>query len=357
MQVARKQPAVPPEPSAPGPINARARSLRSAEPFELESGSILPELEIAYTLHGQLNAAHDNVVWVCHALTANSDPCAWWPTLVGPGQLLDPSRYFVVCANILGSCYGTTGPNSESPLDGQRYGRAFPLITVRDMVRAHERLRRHLGIERIFLGIGGSLGGQQLLEWAVTEPALFQRLCLVATNVRHSAWGIAFNEAQRMALRADPTFSLNVPGAGRAGLMAARATAMLSYRNRIAYGSTQTDTEDKLEHFRASSYQAHQGLKLADRFCAQSYAALTQAMDSHNLARGRGAFQEVLANVRAKTLVIGILSDILFPWQEQKEIADHIVDARLRLIDSIYGHDGFLVEGRVIAEQLAALLD
>ncbi len=335
---------------------ASVRTFRSPEPLMLESGAVLPEIEVAYSLSGSLDATGSNVVWVFHALTANCEPAAWWPSLVGAGKLLDPSRYLIVCANILGSCYGSTGPNDVDPRSGRRYGLDFPLLTVRDMVQAHERLRQHLGLRRVHLGIGGSLGGQQLLEWAVSSPDLFDNLCLVATNARHSAWGIAFNEAQRMALLADPTFSQNAPGAGRLGLRAARATAMLSYRNRSAYCRTQTDVDDKIDHFRASSYQAHQGDKLADRFCAHCYATLTRAMDSHNIGRGRGAVAEVLASIRSRALVVGVLSDILFPWQEQKLIADHIPGAALRLIDSVYGHDGFLVEGLAIAERLSQFL-
>jgi homoserine O-acetyltransferase len=335
---------------------AAVQIFRSDEALLLESGASLPSIEIAYTLSGVFNPLESNVVWVFHALTANCDPAAWWPTLVGPGKLLDPARYFIVCANIVGSCYGSTGPNCIDPRTGRRYGLDFPLLTVRDMVQAHERLRVHLGLERIHLGIGGSLGGQQLLEWAVTAPHLFDNVCLIATNARHSAWGIAFNEAQRMALAADPTFRDNAVGAGRKGLQAARATAMLSYRNQHAYCRTQTDVEDKLDCFRASTYQVYQGEKLADRFCAHCYATLTRAMDSHNIGRGRGPIAEVLASIRARTLVVGILSDILFPWHEQKLIADHIACGTLRLIDSLYGHDGFLVEGAGIAEHLGKFL-
>ena len=202
--------------------------------------------------------------------------------------------------------------------------------------------------------IGGSLGGQQALEWAVQRPELFDNLVVIATNARHSAWGIAFNEAQRMAIEADPTYAANQPGGGDDGLRAARAMALLSYRSYSAYAETQTDpTDDELlrEH-RASTYQRYQGDKLAARFDAYSYVSLSRSMDTHNLGRGRGGVPTALARIGARTLILGISSDILFPLSEQRELAAHISGAMYAELDSRYGHDGFLLETAAITHFL-----
>ncbi len=326
--------------------------------FALESGAVLPKLEIAYCTFGELNAAKDNVVWVCHALTANADASEWWEGLVGEGKLFDPARDFIVCANMLGSCYGTTGATHINPETGKAFGRDFPLITVRDMVHSHQMLQQHLGIEKIKLAIGGSMGGQQVLEWAVTDPKLFENICLLATNARHSPWGIAFNEAQRMAIEADPTLLDGSPEAGRKGLETARAIAMLSYRNYLTFEETQAENSDeKKDEFRASSYQRHQGFKLWKRFDVLSYLTLSKAMDSHNVGRGRGGVEFALQRIRAKTLVIGIQSDVLFPVEEQVFLANNIPGARLDIIDSLYGHDGFLIENEAIANLIRSFLN
>lgn len=305
--------------------------------FSTEGGETLPALQIAYCTYGQLAPAADNVIWVCHALTANADVADWWPGMVGPGAVFDTNKYLVVCANIIGSCYGTTGPSPTPPVNGQPWAVNFPLITPRDMAAAHRLLAAHLGIRQIHLLCGGSLGGQQAVEWAIEEPSFIKQLFLIATNARHSAWGIAFNEAQRMAIEAGP-----------GGLEAARAIAMLSYRSYAMYVKTQTDDTDKTAGFRASSYQRYQGRKLANRFTAASYYVLSKAMDAHNVGRNRGGLPGALQQVTAKTLVVGISSDMLFPVQEQELLARHISNAVLEVIDSPYGHDGFLVETAAI---------
>lgn len=316
-------------------------------------GASLPELEITYFTYGRINAQADNIVWICHALTANADAADWWPGLVGEGCFFDPSRYFIVCANILGSCYGTTGPASIDPRTGTTYGPDFPLITIRDMVRAHQLLASHLGINKVALMIGGSMGGQQVLEWSLLQPGFAERICVLATNARHSAWGISFNEAQRMAIEADPSWKDRKPGAGKAGLQAARAIAMLSYRNYQTYELTQTEQDTEVfSNFRASSYQRYQGLKLFRRFDVLAYWYLSKAMDSHHLGRGRGGVEVALQAIIAKTLVIGIHSDVLFPIGEQAIIARGIPGAQLEIIDSFYGHDGFLIESETIAGML-----
>jgi len=333
------------------------KTLHFDAPFALESGAVLPSLDIAYHTFGRLNPSGNNVIWVFHAFTGNSDVADWWPGLFGAGKLLDPERYFIVCANMLGSCYGATNARSIHPETGRPYGRDFPLITIRDMVRSHQILQKHLGIKKIRLGIGGSMGGQQLVEWLIMDPELFEKSCLIATNARHSAWGIAFNEAQRMAIEADPTLYDETPGAGRKGLESARAVAMLSYRNYHTYEATQSDpAEDKKEAFRACSYQRYQGLKLSQRFDPLAYVSLSKAMDSHHVGRGRGGAGAALRRITTPTLVIGIQSDVLFPVEEQLFLAKHIPNAQLEIIESKYGHDGFLVEsaqiGRLVSEFL-----
>ncbi len=322
-------------------------------PLLLESGGQLDHPQVAYQTWGRLNAARDNVVWVCHALTANADAADWWPGLVGAGCHFDPADWFIVCANVLGSCYGTTGPLTPDPETGRPAFRDFPLITIRDMVAAHEALREHLGLPRIHTLIGGSLGGQQAVEWAVQRPDVFEHLVLLATNARHSAWGIAFNETQRLAIFADATYAADTPAGGAAGLRAARAVALLSYRSAEAYGRTQTEPdEDKLDDFPASSYQRYQGNKLAARFDAYSYVALSRAMDSHHVGRGRGGVAAALGRIRARTLVLGITSDVLFPPAEQQLLARHIPGALYAEMDSPFGHDGFLLEAAQITHFL-----
>ncbi|HEY0274267.1 MAG TPA: homoserine O-acetyltransferase, partial [Chitinophaga sp.] len=291
----------------------------SHAPFILESGETLPDLRIAYHTYGTLNAARNNVVWICHALTANSDVAGWWPGLVGPGGAIDPGRHFIVCANILGSCYGSSGPLSVNPATGQPWYHRFPAVTIRDMVKAHILLRQHLGIETIALLAGGSMGGYQVLEWALAETSRIEKLFLLCTGAAESAWGIAIHTAQRLAIAADDSWQQNNAHAGAKGLKAARAIGMLTYRNYQTFVRTQTDPDkEKTDHFRASSYIEYQGEKLVKRFNAQSYWLLSKAMDSHNIARGRQASAAaLLATLPQPTLLLGITSDILCPPEEQ----------------------------------------
>lgn len=324
---------------------------QSKEPFTTESGSVLHGIEIAYHTWGELDSDAGNVLWVCHALTANSDVEAWWPGMVGPGRLFDPEKYFIVCANILGSCYGSTGPSSVDPGTGKQWLRDFPLITVRDLVTAHELLRKHLGIKKIHTIIGASIGGYQALEYSIINPCIFQHVVLIATNARQSPWAIGFNESQRLALEADCTFATNDPEGGRKGLKAARSVALLSYRSGYAYNTTQKEDDDeKLLSFKASSYQEYQGEKLVKRFNPYSYWTLTRLSDSHNIGRGRGGILNALGRVKAEVLCIGITSDILFPTDEQKYLAAGIPSAGYVEIDSFYGHDGFLIETETVTK-------
>ncbi|HEY4111175.1 homoserine O-acetyltransferase family protein [Puia sp.] len=386
--------------------------LRLDQPFALEAGGSLPGITIAYHTYGRLNADGSNVVWVCHALTANSDVARWWPGVIGEEGAIRPEEYFIVCANILGSCYGSSGPVGAGPgvgehgvgrqeagdgggksgtagdVAGNAAGDAgvgatlysdFPAITIRDMVRAHIALREHLGIGRIHLLMGGSMGGYQALEWAVMEPERVGQLFLIATSPTESAWGIAVHTAQRLAIEADSSWREARSDAGQKGLKAARAIGILTYRNYGIMVQKQTDPDvQKLDGFRASSYIEYQGTKLVERFNAYCYWLLTKAMDSHNVARGRdgagetagaatgeaeatgaatvetrnGDVEAVLQGITQRTLVIGITSDILCPFEEQRHMAAHLPNAQLIEIDSAYGHDGFMVEGNKIASHL-----
>ncbi|QPH39840.1 homoserine O-acetyltransferase family protein [Pedobacter endophyticus] len=325
--------------------------------FKLENGKKLRNLEIAYQTYGKLNANKDNVIWVCHALTANADVFEWWEGLFGQNALFNPKDHYIVCANVLGSNYGTTNPLSKNPVTGLPYYLSFPQFTIRDFVSAHQLLAKHLGINLIKLLIGGSLGGQQAVEWGIIEPNQIENLILVATNAAHSPWGIAFNESQRLAITSDRTFYANQPDGGSKGLKTARTIALLSYRTYSAYGSTQVESvNDKTDHFRASSYQNYQGEKLINRFNAYSYYYLTKAMDSHNVGRNRNSITDALKLIKANTLVIGIENDFLFPISEQKYLADHIDDAEFVSIHSEYGHDGFLIETNALTNIISTFM-
>lgn len=325
-----------------------------SHPFTLENGKILNGITINYATYGELNADASNVVWVCHALTANADVASWWPGLVGEDYFISPEKYFIVCANIIGSCYGSTGPASIDPAAQKPYRQNFPQVTIRDMVQAHQLLREHLGIKKIHLLVGGSMGGYQALEWCVMEKDLIENLFLLVTSATESAWGIGIHSAQRLAIEADPSWNSDVPEAGQNGLKAARAIGILSYRNYNNFVQKQSDPDpEKTDDYRASSYINYQGQKLATRFNTNSYWLLTKAMDSHHIARGRGGnVDSVLASIPQKTLVIGISSDILCPVDEQKHLAAAIHNATYAEIDSDYGHDGFLIETEKITAHL-----
>ncbi|MDE5552340.1 MAG: homoserine O-acetyltransferase [Muribaculaceae bacterium] len=315
--------------------------------FPLECSGSLPGITVAYHTFGHLNEDKSNVIWVMHALTANSDVADWWPHTVEKGKFLDPDKYFIVCANVIGSCYGSTGPctplnDGTPPLYGD-----FPGLTVRDMVEAHRLLARHLGITRIDTIIGSSLGGFQALEWLVTDPEIARRAVLCATDFQCRPWLAAINKAMYMAIGADNDLGRKSPDAARKGLEAARAIALLSYRSHSAYDMTQADDmtaqTDPFKR-RVHSYQAYQGQKLADRFDVYSYLTLCRSSDTHNVARGRGDFKQALGRIKAKCLVTAISSDILFPPQYHREMADMIPDAEYHVIDSEFAHDGFLIE-------------
>ena len=327
------------------------KTLKYNQPFKTETGAALPSLEIAYNTWGRLNTEADNVIWVCHALTANSDVEAWWPGMVGKGLLFDPEKYYIVCANVLGSCYGTTGPASVNPETGKPWLHRFPLITVRDLVNVHEILRNHLGIKGIHTIIGASIGGYQALEYSIMFPELIQRLILLASGARQTPWALAFSESMRLAMQADHTFTSGDPDGGKKGLKAARSIALISYRTMAAYNKTQQEEDDeKLTSFKAASYQAYQGEKLVKRFNPYSYWCLTCLSDTHNIGRGRGGIVTALKSIKAKVLCVGIKSDLLFPTDDQKFITANTENAEYIEIDSFYGHDGFLIETDIVTD-------
>ena len=330
---------------------------RHNQPFELERGGILPELTIAFSTYGKLNAAHDNVIWVCHALTADSDVASWWPHTVEAGKFLDPAEHFIICANILGSHYGTTGPLHVNPATGRPYYKDFPELTIRDMVRAHRLLADILGIHRIHTLVGSSVGGFQAVEWAVQEPERIGKLVLIATAAKASPWSIAIDETQRMAIEADATFGQPRDDAGMKGLAAARAIGLLTYRGAAGYNLTQQDREELPAAHRASTYQQYQGEKLCRRYNAYSYYAILNAFDTHDVGRGRGGTDAALARIAARTLLVGITTDMIFTPAEMRALQRQIPGSEYHEIDSPFGHDGFLVEHEQLNDILRPFME
>lgn len=314
------------------------------QPFRLESGETLPQLTIAYNTYGKFNGG--NAIWVCHALTANSEVDNWWPNVVCKEGFLNPNKYFIVCANIIGSHYGTTGPLSIDPNSGKPYYKTFPFITLRDIVNAHYLLAKHLEIRNVRAIIGSSIGGFQAMEMALINPTFADKLVLIATSAKSQPWAVAFNESQRMAIETDPSYGSHTPEAGVQGMKVARSIGLLSYRGSDAYNATQQENDNlyKLAGFRAATYQQYQGEKLSRRFNAYSYYILTQIFDTHNIGRYRGGVENALSSIKCKTIIIGISSDIIFPISEQVFIYKHIPNAKIHLLNSTFGHDGFLVE-------------
>ena len=324
---------------------------RYGRPFALESGEVIENLEIAYHTFGKLSQARDNVMWVCHALTANSDVADWWPHTVVSEGFLDPDRWFTVCANILGSCYGTTGPLSANPTTGTPYYGRFPKLTMRDVVNAHRLLADHLGLGRIHGLVGASVGGFQALEWAAAEPARFEAIALIATAPKASPWAIAIDETQRMAIRSDATYGRPRPDAGAAGLAAARALGLLTYRGPEGYNITQQDlpeaASDPFTTHRACTYQLHQGEKLVNRFNAYSYMTILDTFDTHDIGRDRGGVDRALLDIArgsARIAVIGLSTDLVFTPPEMRGLAAKLPGSTYKEIASPLGHDGFLVE-------------
>lgn len=338
-------------------MNKQTKTYQYNGTLVLESGKTISDFPLTYTTLGEMNHSKDNVIWIFHAMTANSDPSDWWSGMVGEGKFFDPQQYFIICVNMPGSHYGSASPLTINPATGTPYYQSFPFFTPLDMVSAYDQLRIHLGIEKILLGIGGSMGGQQLLAWACEQTNLFDYIVPIATNAFHSPWGKAFNASQRMCIEADPTWQEQSPKAGIEGMKVARSMALISYRTYDTYDKTQQDKDKALENTRSESYQKYQGEKLAKRFNALSYYMLTKSMDSHHLGRGEKEAEDKLSHIQSTTLVIGISSDVLFPINEQAFLAKHIPNAKLEIIDSFYGHDGFLLEDEKLTTLLKQLLN
>lgn len=337
------------------PIAEQTRHHRLAGGLTLESGPHLPEVSLAFRTWGRLSPGADNAVIVCHALTGSADADAWWAPLFGPGRALDPARHFIVCSNALGSCYGSTGPLASAP-DGRPWGARFPQLSIRDQVRAQIALADALGIRRIRFVIGGSMGGLQALEWALLDPERVEAVISIAASAFHSPWCMAWSEAQRLALASDPKFrggAYDPSDPPSAGLAAARATAMVSYRSPASlgqrfgrrrgaevFGQASTHPDD----FAVQGWLRHHGEALTRRFDANSYRLLLDTLDSHDLGRGRGGCERALRDIRQPVLVGSISSDGLYVPDEQFYIANHLPRATLMAIDSPHGHDGFLID-------------
>jgi homoserine O-acetyltransferase len=344
-------------------------------PFVFDCGARLPGITVAYETHGSLSPEGSNAILVCHALTGNAhaggfssaDPksAGWWEPLIGPGRGLDTDRYFVICSNILGSCYGTTGPASVNPETGRVYGMGFPQMTVRDMVRVQRALLDALGVRSLVTVLGGSLGGMQTLEWAIMEPSLVRSIIPIGTAVRHSPWCVGLNDIARQAIMNDPDWrggDYGSFGQPRRGLSLARQIAMVSYRSGASFlrrfdrerraGDGNGARFDPSNLFQIESYLRYQGEKLVDRFDANAYIYISRAMDLHDVAHGRGALQEVLTGIRCPVLCVGISSDVLYPTREQKAIAAAIPGALYREIQSDDGHDAFLIEHGQMASMI-----
>ncbi len=314
------------------------------EGIKLEIGEDQFPFELAFHTYGTLNDSKTNVKWVFHALTANSDAASWWSGLFGEGKILDPSKDFIICANMLGSCYGSTGPLSKMPDQESKYYHDFPKLTTRDIVNSFRLLKNHLGIDSINLGIGGSMGGSILMEWNVMYPEDFQNSIFVATSAHESSWGKAIHTVHKMAIEADQTWKNNIDNAGMYGLKAARGVGMLFYRTYRSFNEAQIDEHNSIYNYKSDSYIRYQGEKLVKRFNAFSYYNLLNILDTHNVGRKRQSPEKGLARIQSNCLIIGIDSDILYPKEEQMFLDKHIRKSRLNYISSQYGHDGFLIE-------------
>ncbi len=336
-------------------ISEKTRYFTSTEPLSLELGGTLPGLTVAYRTWGTLNASKSNAILICHALTGSADADSWWNGMFGSGRAFDETKDFIICSNVLGSCYGSTGPLSHNPATGRHYGPDFPRITIRDMVAVQRTLVEFLGIERLQLVVGASLGGMQVLEWGCMYPDMAGALMPMGISGRHSAWCIAQSEAQRQAIMADAAWNGGWydPALQPAkGLAAARMMAMCTYR---CFENFQARFGRKIQAdglFAAESYQQYQGRKLVGRFDANTYITLTRAMDQHDLSRGRGAYDEVLGTISLPVEVLSIDSDLLYPKEEQEELARLIPGSRILFLDEPFGHDAFLIDVETVSRMV-----
>lgn len=343
-------------------VSTQSLTLFDDAPLTMEVGASLSPVQVAYETYGTLSPDGDNAILICHALTGSAHAAwynhpeekvpGWWDPLVGPGRAFDTDRYFVVCTNVLGGCYGTTGPTSIDQATGKPHRMRFPQMSIRDMVRVQKAALDRLGVKQLVTVAGGSMGGMQVLEWAVMYPEMVRSIMPIATAGRHSAWCVALHEAQRQAILLDPDFKDGEYETQPArGIGIARTVAMISYRSDLEYAQRfKRDRQKPDAHFdpenlfQVESYLRYQGKKLVERFDACTYLYITWAMDQHDIARGRASYEEVLASIRVPALCAGISSDVLYPAHEQKEIARCIPKSRYFEIDSIHGHDAFLIE-------------
>ncbi len=329
------------------------------DPFFFESGKSISSVSVAYETYGKLNSDGTNAILICHALTGDShassynnpeERAGWWDGLIGKGKAFDPEKYFIVCSNFIGGCYGTSGPASLNPSTNKTYKNDFPQMTVRDMVNLQYKLINHLGIKRIKTIAGGSLGGMQALEWALIYPEIVESIIPMATSAQHSAWAIGLNEIQRKAIIDDPVYNNgNYTFQPIKGLSTARMLAMMSYRSDVnfqeKFGRKLKSNENPSKpFFDVESYLHYQGHKLVNRFDANTYIYITRTMDLHDVSFGRGSLEEELGKIKAKTLCVGIDTDILYPAAEQKNIARFIPGSEYFEIKTPYGHDAFLIE-------------
>ncbi len=351
------------------------------DPLRLQHGGILPSVAVAYEEYGERNAAGDNTVLVCHALTGSAHAAGvgdreevpgWWDPLIGPGKAIDTDRFHVLCTNVLGGCYGTTGPSSLDPSTGRPYGPTFPRYTVRDMVEVQKRLLDRLEIGSVRAVVGGSMGGMQVLEWGVMYPEMVRGLVPIAIGARHSAWAIGLNEVARRAIMSDPAWqggTYRIDQQPEVGLGLARAIAMLTYRSHASvegrFGRERFDNKHSngqaagsvLEApFEIASYLAYQGVKLVKRFDANTYLYLTLAMDDYDIGEGRGGVDAVLSKLTMPALVLGIDTDVLYPEAEAKALAERLPSARYARIVSPHGHDAFLIEFDQVSAHLRRFL-
>lgn len=326
---------------------------------------MLREAPVAVQTWGRLNDRGDNALVVCHALTGNTDVSAWWGGLLGPGRAFDTERFFVACCGVPGSPYGSVSPLTPDPRTGQPYGPGFPRLTIRDTVGLHRRVLRKIGVRQVAAAVGGSMGGMHVLEWAFQqgdgEQPFVRAIVPIAVGGRHTAWQIGWSAAQRQAIYADPRWNegrYDPAAPPSAGLAAARMMAMVSYRSHgsfaARFGRTvmphaegkNADEKTLIEEppFSVESYLRYQGEKLTQRFDANCYVRLTQHMDTHDVARGRGVYPDALRQIAQPALVVGIDSDVLYPLTEQEELAAHLPNAQFEMLSSPHGHDAFLIE-------------
>jgi len=331
--------------------------LELKEPFQLENGEQLESPIIAYNTYGRMNEQRDNVIVICHALTANSDPDDWWHGLFGKGDIFDWDKYFIICANNLGSPYGTSSPNQINPKTEQRYGTDFPFFTIRDTANLNIKLLEHFKINKVKLLIGGSCGGNISQEIAYRLDNI-ENMALLCCSARETPWAIAIHEAQRAVLKADHSFKENREDAGQAGLKACRSVALPMYRTPASFNLRQKEIElDKVNDFRAASYIDYQGSKFVDRFNAHCYYSLLNTLDTHNIGRGRKSLESALSKISTNTVVIGFDTDLLIPKVEQQFLAKYIPNAEYFEIKTMFGHDAFLIENDDIRKSIRSKIN